>query len=77
MFFIDILDGALSRDLDGASQIFVVHQTCWMLWKQRNGRLYNNHLLRFSPSIEYGPCKRSPCGNTKVQQIIQEKEEDA
>lgn len=55
--FIDILDDSLSYDHDNTARIFVIHQTCWMLWNQRYGHLYNHHLMRFSPWLNTNRAK--------------------
>lgn len=74
--FIDILDGALTKSPMGTARIYVVHQTCWALWKHRNSRLYNNQHFCFSPWI-YTKCARENlkaiikyCNSTKKKKRI-------
>lgn len=57
--FIDILDEALDKSPQGTTRIYVIHQTCWALWKHRNGRLYNNQHCRFAPSVYAERAKES------------------
>lgn len=48
---INIIDLALEKTPQSTARLYIIHQSCWTLWNHRNGGLYNNHSLRFSPNV--------------------------
>lgn len=49
--FIGILDNSLRKTPHKTAALFVIHQTYWSLWNQKNGRQYNDKYLRFLPKV--------------------------
>lgn len=42
---LDIIDGSLQKTPESTTRLFVIYQTYWELWNQRNDRMYNKNTL--------------------------------